>query len=133
MTPLYLLGSLAGIALLVVLNFVLFSRARPNVGNAEAIAARLRREVPGFRAGRCAVAQDGRSALIENAAERTAYFVEAMGDGVVMRKLSRDLLANVSRDGAQLSLSFADFTLGRTIMKLDGDDLAREWEARLKA
>ena len=129
---LYLAGSLAGIALLVGLNHLLFGRARLNVGGKDAVAARLAREIPGFRAGRCLIGADGRAALIENAANRSVLLVEALGDDVVTRKLTRDLVASVGRLGAQLSLELADFTFPRATIHAGSENQAREWEARLK-
>jgi hypothetical protein len=132
MSILYLAGSLGGIALLVALNFVLFGRARPDVGSVDEIAKRLAREVPGFRAGRSIVSIDGRAALIENAANRTLFLVEALGDGIVTRQISRDLLSSVGRLGERLSLELRDFTFPRAIIQAPSDGQAREWEMRLK-
>jgi hypothetical protein len=133
MSLLYLAGSLAGIALLVLLNRVLFGRAKPDVGSAEAIAAHLAREIPGFRAGRCALGTDGLAALIENDADRSILLVQALGEGIVTRRLSRALLASTGRLGARLSLGLSDFTLPRVRVALASESLAREWETRLKA
>ena len=132
MSLIYLAGSLAGIALLVGFNFLLFGRVRVELGSAETIAACLAKDIPGFRAGRAIVAADGHAAVIENAANRSLYLVEAMGDGVVTRRLTRDLLANVGRLGDRLSLEFRDFTFPRATLLAPSESLAREWEARLK-
>ena len=132
MSLIYLAGSLVGIALLVGFNFLLFGRAHPEVGSAETIATRLAREIPGFRAGRAIIGADGRAAVIENAANRSLYLVEAMGDGIVTRQLTRGLLANVGRLGERLSLELRDFTFPRATLLAPSESLAREWEARLK-
>jgi hypothetical protein len=128
----YLAGSLGGIALLVGFNLLLFGRVRAQVGTAQEIAARLAKEIPGFRAGRAIVGADGCSAVIENAANRSLYLVEAMGDAVVTRQLSQSLLANVGRLGEKLSLELRDFTFPRATLVAGNESLAREWEARLK-
>lgn len=133
MTVLYLTASLAGIALVVGLNILLLGRAEPRFGSVAAIAEQLAREIPGFRAGACAVAVDGRGVLIENAANRTILLVRMVGDGVVVRKLSRDLLSAVARESSGLSLRLADFTLPRAQLTFANESLAAEWEARLKA
>ena len=130
---LYLAGSLAGIALLVGLNHLLFGRARSNVGGRDTLAARLAREVPGFRAGHCLIGADGRAALVENAANRSVFLVEALGDDVVTRKPTRELVASVGRLGARLSLELADFTFPRATILAGSENQARAWEARLKA
>jgi hypothetical protein len=132
MPILYLAGSLAGIALLVGFNLLLFGRVRPDVGSADAIATRLAREIPGFRPGRTIVGADGRAAVIENAATRTLFLVEAMGDGLVTRQLGQGLLANVGRLGARLSLELRDFTFPRVVLVAPSESVARDWEARLK-
>lgn len=132
MTVLYLAASLAGIAFVVGLNVVLFGRAVPGLGNDAAIAEQLAREIPGFRAGSCAMAADGRSALVENTANHAILLVHAVGDGIVVRKLSRDLLAAVARERSRLSLRLADFTFPEADLALADESLAAEWEARLK-
>jgi hypothetical protein len=132
MSWIYLAGSLGGIALLVGFNLLLFGRVRAQLGTAQEIAARLAKEIPGFRAGRAIVGADGRSAVIENASNRGLYLVEAMGDAVVTRQLSHGLLANVGRLGEKLSLELRDFTFPRGTLVADSESLAREWEARLK-
>ena len=132
MPILYLAGSLGGIALLVGLNLLLFGRARPDVGSADELAKRLAREIPGFRAGRSVVGTDGRAALIENAANRSIFLVEAMGDDIVTRQISRGVLSSVGRLGERLSLELRDFTFPRATIWAPSDGLAREWELRLK-
>jgi Ser/Thr protein kinase RdoA (MazF antagonist) len=132
MPVLYLAGSLAGIALLVGFNLLLFGRVRPDVGSADAIAGRLAREIPGFRPGRAIVGADGRAAVIENAQTRALFLIEAMGDGIVTRQLTGGLLANVGRLGARLSLELRDFTFPRAVLVAPSESVAREWEMRLK-
>jgi hypothetical protein len=132
MSWIYLAGSLGGIALLVGFNLLLFGRARPQVGTAQEIAERLASEIPGFRAGRVVVGADGRCAVIENAVNRSLYLLEAMGDDIVTRQLTRDLLANVGRLGERLSFELRDFTFPRATLLAPNESLAREWEVRLK-
>jgi hypothetical protein len=131
MNGLYLIGTLAANVLLVGFNLVLFGRGHPQVGNRDAIAERLKREIPGFSIGECAVAADGSAALVENLANGVAVLVQAIGDQMVVRKLSRDVLRNAARDGTRISLWLKDFTLPRVDFSLDDEFLARTWEARL--
>lgn len=133
MIVLYLVGSFAGIALLVLLNLALFGRARPAVGTAEQLAAHLAREIPGFRAGRFALDRDGRAALVENVADRSIVLVDALGDGLVTRRLGGAVLSQVQREEARLSLTLRDFTLPRVALGLESDAVARDWEHLLKA
>ena len=48
MSLVYLAGSLGGIALLIGFNLLLFGRTRPDVGTADTIAARLKRNAEGL-------------------------------------------------------------------------------------
>lgn len=132
MLALYLAGSLVGVALLVLLNLSLFGRAKTDVGTADTVSARLAREIPGFRAGRFARDAQGRAALIENAADRSVFLVEALGDDVVTRKLLPSQPITVDRNGATLELRLADFTFPRAKIRFDDEAAAREWERRLE-
>ncbi|HUO92350.1 MAG TPA: hypothetical protein VMU22_05475 [Rhizomicrobium sp.] len=132
MPVLYLAGSLAGIAMLVGLNFLLFGRVRPEVGTVDSITQRLMRDIPGFRPGRTIIGADRRVAVIENAATRTLVLVEAIGDSLVTRQLTQGFLANVGRLGARLSLELRDFTYPRAVLVAPSERVARDWEARLK-
>jgi len=132
MSWVYLARSLGGIALLVGFNLLLFGRVRPHLGTTQEIAARLTAEIPGFRMGRAIIGADGRSAVIENATNRSLYLIEAMGEDVVTRQLSKRLLANVGRLGEKLSLELRDFTFPRATLVAASESIAREWEARLK-
>jgi hypothetical protein len=90
-------------------------------------AACLGRDVPGFRPGRIAISGDAKSALIENAGDGAIYLAVVRGDGVVTRRLSREV--RVVREGDRLTFDLRDFTLKR--MQIDLADAA-EWETRLK-
>lgn len=133
MNILYLIGSFAGIALLVGLNVLLLGRARPGLGSAVTIAERLSCEIPGFRAGACACAVDRGAALVENQAGGGLLLACALGDGFVARKLSHEVLRGVRREGSRLSLRLADFTIPRADLSFADEAVAREWETRLKA
>ncbi len=128
MNLLYLLGSVAGIALLVGLNMVLFGR-RTAALDLVALQQNLALDNPGFRAGAAVVAGD--AALIENHADGALYLVRAGGDKFVTRKLSRGSLRTLKRDGARLDLRFADFTFPRARLAFADEAAASDWEARL--
>jgi len=123
MSLVYLAGSLLGVAAIVGLAAFLFGW-RDRAMDAQDAADLLAREVPGFLAGR--TGHDARAALIENVRDGQVYLALVRGDGLVTRKLPKDL--RVARDGARLTLDLRDFTLGPA--RLDLAD-AEYWEARL--
>lgn len=126
----YLAGSLAGIALLVGLNLLLFGRVRPSLGDAQSIAARLAREVPRFRAGAVALSEDGRCALVEDAVHHALYLVEAQGADAVTRKLTPSLVHAVRHSGREIAITLADYTLPEARLRL-ADDVAAQWARKL--
>ncbi|GEM_PF-1606274 len=131
MNVLYLVGSVAGIALLVGLNIVLFGRVRARTDLA-AVRARLALDVPGFRAGDEALSRDQAAALVENAADGSVYLARAEGDGLITRKISPGALKRLVRDGGTLALSLRDFTFPETQIFFGDPAPAKGWEARLK-
>jgi hypothetical protein len=117
--------SVAGIALMVGFCWLLFGGAEATL-SAQSAAARLERDVPGFRAGRAALGRDARAALVEDARDGAVYLVLARGDGMVTRKLARG--TRMTRDGERLALTLGEFTLKHAALELRD---AAEWEARL--
>ena len=115
---------------MVGLCAALFGRKDAPIAGRAAVAERLARDVPGFRAGESALTDS--AALIEDAAGGGVYLVVARGDGLVTRKLTPKLLSGIARDGAQLNLALADFTLAHAALALADADTAMRWEARLK-
>jgi hypothetical protein len=127
---LYLLGSLAGVAALVGLCALLFGRDSATV-DARAAEDCLRADVPGFRAGACALAANAKSALIEDVRDGAVYLVTARGSGLVTRKLSCGFLRKASRNGAALDLHLADFTFPKARITFAEETSASDWEARV--
>jgi hypothetical protein len=129
MNPLYLLGSLAGVALLVALNLVLTGRKRVRV-DLERAGALLAAEQPGFRPGRQVLATDGDAALLEDETG-ALYLVAGAGDGLVSRMLSTNSMRAVSRDGETLVIRLRDLTFPRARLALADEAEAKDWQARL--
>lgn len=129
MNVFYLLGSLAGIGLLVGLNLFLMGRAKRRVDSDAAIAL-LAREQPGFRAHTAISASDGAAALIEDESG-AFYLVAAAGADLVSRKLAPAGLKALARDGATLRLSLRDLTFPRATLRLHDEAVARDWQERL--
>lgn len=125
----YLMGSLAGIGLLVGLNLLLMGRAKRRV-DIDAAVALLAREQPGFRARETISARDGAAVLIEDEAG-AFYLVVAAGADLVSRKLAPAGLKALVRDGATLRLSLRDLTFPRATLTLADEAAARDWQARL--
>jgi hypothetical protein len=127
---LYFIGSLAGVALMIGLNVALFGRKRARLASQAEAEAMLAAEVPGFRAGRFALAADGGGALMENAGDATLYLIAPVGQKFVSRKLDRAALKTISRTSGGLTLQLADFTFPQLTLKLDAAQ-SGDWEQRL--
>ena len=131
MNLLYLLGSLAGVAMLVLLCAALFGASGARIATAQALEAYLGQILPRFRVRSIALGEDAKAALAENDVDGTIHLVVAHGDGMVTRKLSRPLLRAVERNGAMLSLRLDDFTMPRAALILPDPAIAAAWEKKL--
>jgi hypothetical protein len=131
MDLLYLLGSVAGIAVLVGLNVLLFGH-RAGALDMAALERRLALDHPGFRASVAALSADARAGLIQNEADGTLYLARIGGDKLVTRKLARGSVRALRRDGASLDLRFADFTFPRARLAFADAGEAGDWEARIR-
>jgi hypothetical protein len=131
MNAIYLIGSVAGILLLVGLNILLFGR-RIAALDADAVVATLANETPGFRAGRHTIAEGAHTALVENAADGALYLVASRGSRIASRRLSRGSLRGLNRDGKSIALRLSDFTFPKASLAFADENTAQEWEARLK-
>lgn len=129
MNLIYLLGSLAGVGLLVGLNVLLMGRAQRRVDRDGAIAL-LAQEQPGFRVRQAIAARDGAAALIEDEAG-AVYLVAGAGADLVSRKLAPSGLKALARDGATLHLSLCDLTFPRARLRLNDNAAASDWQDRL--
>jgi hypothetical protein len=129
---LYLVGSFAAIGLMVGVCVALFGRGMASLDAASA-EARLKDDVPGFRAGAVALSPDGHAALVEDARNKNIYLVAVRGDGFVTRRIARGTLKTSSRDGAALSFRFSDFTFPKAAMIFADEASACDWESRIKA
>ena len=110
----YLVGSLIGVALIVGLNVALFGRAKPVLGNLQDLGARIAADIPGFRAGRGVVGNDGAAALIEDEAGAAIFLVRAFGDRIVTRKLSHGALRRAASGWLRTVATTPGFHLSQT-------------------
>jgi hypothetical protein len=131
MNTFYLIGSVAGIALLVGLNMLLFGR-RIAALDRDAVVETLANDRPGFRVGRHTIAEGAHTALVENDADGALYLVAARGDRIASRRLSRGSLRKLDRNGKSIALRLSDFTFPKTSLAFADENAAQEWEARLK-
>jgi hypothetical protein len=131
MNALYLIGSIAGIALLVGLNVLLFGRQIAALDK-DAVVETLANDMPGFRAGRHTIAEGTHTALVENDADGSLYLVAARGDRIASRRLARGSLRALDRDGKTIALRLSDFTFPKASLAFANENEAREWEGRLK-
>ena len=125
----YLAGSLAGVAAICGLCVALFGRGVASLDTASA-QARLAQDVVGYRAGRFALAADGRSALAEDARDGSVWLVMVRGDGLVTRRLGHGFVRAAAREGGALRFKFSDFTFPAARIDLGDEAAAREWETR---
>ena len=131
MNWLYLVGAIAGLAMLAGLSVLLGARSAKLASVADAVR-RLRQEVADFYAVDAALDVAKRAALLQNARNGVLYLVVAKGGGLVTRALKKGALKTFTRDGATLSLRLADFTLPRAKLTLADEATAETWEARLR-
>ncbi len=130
---LYLLGSLAGIGLIVGLNFVLSRRRGESIFSLAAAEARLVKDIPGFAPGDSVLSEDGIAALIVDRAHRVTWLVGRQGDGMLARTLEQGTLQGLTRDGLALTLKLDDFTARRMTLTFADTPAADLWEQRLRA
>ena len=133
MNLLYLFGSLAGVALLVLLCAALFGTKNARIAGPRNLEAYVAQISPGFRARSMALGADAKAALAENDVDGTIHLVVACGDGLVSRKLTPELLKAITRNGAVLSLRLSDFTLPHADIVFTDPAAAMLWEKKLWA
>ncbi len=124
---LQLLISVGGIAIMVALCWALFGRATAKLPDVDALGARMACDIPGFRTGAVTLSDDRLAALVEDVHGGAVYLAIAHGDGIVTRKISREL--DIERAGDRIVLRMKDFTL--KALKLSLPD-AERWETKLK-
>jgi hypothetical protein len=132
MNAFYLIGSVAGIALLVGLNMLLFGRQIAALDR-DAVVETLANDRPGFRIGRHTIAEGAQTALVENDADGALYLVAARGDRIASRRLARGSVRKLDRDGKSIALRLSDFTFPKASLAFADENAAQEWETRLKA
>ena len=131
MNLLYLLSSLGGVALMVALCALLFGLRGARITAVQSVEVYLAQVLPAFRARSIALGADKKTALVENDLDGTIHLVVAHGDTFVARKLSKTVLRDVARDGTDLLLHLADFTLPHAKLALGDCATATIWLTKL--
>lgn len=127
----YLLFSLAGVALLVALNVMLFGFKAAKIATAQSVEAYLAQTLPAFRGRSISLDAGHRAALAENDVDGAVHLVTVCGDAFVTRKLCKPLLRAVACDGDCLSLRLADLTLPAARLVLGDAGTAALWQQKL--
>ena len=131
MNPLYLFFSLGGVAMVVALCAMLFGLRGLQIATEQNVEAYLAQVLPAFRGRSMVLGAGKKTALVENDVDGSILLVVAHGDAFVTRRLSKILLRAVTRNGADLFLHLADFTLPRAKLTLGDPAIATLWEKKL--
>ncbi|MEE4349597.1 MAG: hypothetical protein V2J26_05160 [Pacificimonas sp.] len=120
--------SIAGIAFIVGVAWLLFRGSPPDALTSNEAKALAARDLTGFVPADALVSAEGRAALVAGAEGRLAL-VRRHGDHAVVRRLGDE--ARMQRDGAALRLQTGERMFGAVI--LDAGEDAALWESRLTA
>ena len=132
MDPLILVGSIAGIALMVAVNWALLRGRTPARLTADAVAERLAADFIGYEAHDITFANGGKAALARSRDGRGIALTILMGDRMITRLLSPGVLRSVAAHGnASLRIRFEDFTLPAASLTFDDAETGRKWAEAL--
>lgn len=130
-----LLGSVAGIGLMILLNHRLGLNTPAEIASMDDALRRLDIDQVGFEAGDARLlADDRRSALIEEKGSGRVGLLAARGDGVVIRYLEPGSVKSAKMgEGRDIMLRLDDFTFAPLTIQLEDTHTARRWADRLNA
>lgn len=129
------LGSVVGIALMVLLNQRLGLNTPAQIHSVEEAVKRLDADQVGFVPGGASVlADDHRSAIIEEAGTGRLGLLAARGDGVVIRYIEPgSVRAAKMSEGRDILLELNDFTFAPVQLSISDTSTARLWADRLNS
>lgn len=129
------LGSIAGIGLMVLLNQRLGLNTPAQIASLEDAIRHLDTDQVGFTPGDAVLlADDGRSAVVEEAGTGRLGLLAARGDGVVIRYLGPGSVKSAKMgEGRDIMLRLDDFTFAPLTIQLEDTHEARHWADRLNA
>ncbi len=131
MSPLDLILPVGGIALIVLVVWLVGGLRNASIGDAEVVRRQLALDHPEFAPGELRLAADKRSALILDCSERRSAVLFALGDRVTVRIVAPGDLAGVGARGGDLVLTLTDLGARRLILRLGDAEAAQAWAARL--
>ncbi len=131
MSPLDLILPVGGIALIVLVVWLVGGLRRASINDADAVRRHLALDHPEFEPGELRLAADKRSALIIDRAERRSAVLFALGDRVTIRIVAPGDLAGVAARGGDVVLTLTDLGARRLILRLGDAEAAQAWAARL--
>ncbi len=131
MSPLDLILPVGGIALIVLVVWLVGGLRNASIDSADAVCRRLALDHPEFEPGELRLAADKRSALILDRSERRSAVLFALGDRVTVRIVAPGDLAYVAARGGDLVLTLTDLGARRLILRLGDAEAAQAGAARL--
>lgn len=121
--PLIAFGSLLGVGVLVLLNWLLGGWAHARLGDREAVIARWREDFWEDSVVDVLLDRDGRCALIDCGPSAKGLIV-ARGDGFVTRRLVPGTLRALARpEPGRLVLKLMDFSLPQVVLEAEPDEI----------
>lgn len=128
------LGSLLGIAAMVLLNRQLGLSDAAEIGSLDDAARRLDTDQIGFLAGQGLLADDKRAALVEEKGSGRIGLLIASGSDVVIRYLDPGAVkAAKMGEGRDIHLALNDFTFAPIDISISDTATARQWADRLNS
>ena len=128
------LGSLLGIAAMVLLNRQLGLSEAAEIASLDEAARRLDTDQIGFMAGPGLLADDRRAALVEEKGAGRIGLLVASGSDVVIRYLeSGAVKAAKMGEGRDIHLALNDFTFAPVDIAISDTAAARHWADRLNS
>ena len=131
MSPLDLILPVGGIALIVLVVWLVGGLRSASIDDADTVRRYLALDHPEFEPGELRLAADKRSALILDRGERRSAVLFALGDRVTVRIVAPGDLAGVAARGGDLVLTLTDLGARRFILRLGDAEAAQAWAARL--
>jgi hypothetical protein len=124
MSLLYIVGSLAGVALIVLINRMVGGYTAACLRSDTEASEVFRQYFPEITASDILVSADGRSALLFLAGLDQLGLVRCHGERYIARVLSPDLITSYKRSSGAVLMSFDDITLPQLHFSLGKDSAA---------
>jgi len=131
-SPLDLILPVGGIALIVLVVWLVGGLRSASIDDADTVRRYLALDHPEFEPGELRLAADKRSALILDRGERRSAVLFALGDRVTVRIVAPGDLAGVAARGGDLVLTLTDLGARRLILRLGDAEAAQAWAARME-